>query len=178
MEALERRRRLRNGGILLGLGLGGFFDGIVFHQILQWHHMFTSTGRWSNETVHDFEVNTLGDGLFHAATYVFTAAGLVLLWRVLLRPDGARSTRALVGTLLMGWGLFNVIEGIVDHHLLQIHHVKPGDYELVWDLAFLVWGVAMAVGGWYLWRGQEGTAATATGEPAESNVDRQEALKR
>lgn len=25
-------------GILFGLGLGGFFDGIVLHQILQWHH--------------------------------------------------------------------------------------------------------------------------------------------
>lgn len=31
-------------GILLGLGLGGFFDGIVLHQILQWHHMLTDAG--------------------------------------------------------------------------------------------------------------------------------------
>ena len=31
-------------GIFLGLGLGGFFDGIVLHQILQWHHMATSAG--------------------------------------------------------------------------------------------------------------------------------------
>ena len=28
----------------LGLGLGGFFDGIVLHQILQWHHMLSSAG--------------------------------------------------------------------------------------------------------------------------------------
>ena len=28
-------------GLLYGLGLGGFIDGIVLHQILQWHHMVT-----------------------------------------------------------------------------------------------------------------------------------------
>ena len=28
-------------GILFGLGLGGFFDGIVLHQVLQWRHMLT-----------------------------------------------------------------------------------------------------------------------------------------
>jgi uncharacterized membrane protein len=26
-------------GILLGVGLGGFVDGILLHQVLQWHHM-------------------------------------------------------------------------------------------------------------------------------------------
>ena len=29
----------RASGLLYGLGLGGFVDGIVLHQILQWHHM-------------------------------------------------------------------------------------------------------------------------------------------
>jgi uncharacterized membrane protein len=33
-----------SAGILFGLGLGGFFDGIVLHQILQWHHMVTNAG--------------------------------------------------------------------------------------------------------------------------------------
>ena len=28
-------------GILFGLGLGGFVDGIVLHQLLQWHHMLS-----------------------------------------------------------------------------------------------------------------------------------------
>ena len=36
--------RLRAPGILLGIGPGGFVDGIVLHQILQWHHMTTGTG--------------------------------------------------------------------------------------------------------------------------------------
>ena len=29
-------------GILLGVGLGGFVDGMMLHQILQWHHTLTS----------------------------------------------------------------------------------------------------------------------------------------
>jgi uncharacterized membrane protein len=51
-------------GVLFGLGLGGFFDGIVLHQILQWHHMLTSAG-YRADSVHNLEVNTLWDGIFH-----------------------------------------------------------------------------------------------------------------
>ncbi|QXE24247.1 hypothetical protein B6N60_02951 [Richelia sinica FACHB-800] len=29
-------------GVFLGLGLGGFVDGILLHQILQWHHMISN----------------------------------------------------------------------------------------------------------------------------------------
>ena len=49
-------------GILLGMGLGGFFDGIVFHQLLQWHHMVTSAG-FPATTLGNLEFNTLLDGL-------------------------------------------------------------------------------------------------------------------
>ena len=35
---------IRLPGIILGVGLGGFVDGIVLHQVLQWHHMLSSTG--------------------------------------------------------------------------------------------------------------------------------------
>ena len=30
---------MRLAGIVLGLGLGGFVDGIALHQIMQWHNM-------------------------------------------------------------------------------------------------------------------------------------------
>ncbi|TIN47498.1 MAG: DUF2243 domain-containing protein, partial [Mesorhizobium sp.] len=33
--------RTRVGWLLLGFALGGFFDGIVLHQILQWHHLLS-----------------------------------------------------------------------------------------------------------------------------------------
>jgi uncharacterized membrane protein len=48
--------------------------------------------------------------------------------------------------------MFNVVEGLVDHHLLNLHHVRPGPDELVYDLAFLAWGAAMLLVGWVLAR--------------------------
>lgn len=49
-------------GVFLGLGLGGFFDGIVLHQILQWHHMLTSAGYPAN-TLDNLEFNIVWDGI-------------------------------------------------------------------------------------------------------------------
>lgn len=141
-------------GILLGLGFGGFFDGIVFHQLLQWHHMLSSAGFPPN-SVQNLQVNTTADGAFHAATYVFTAAGLLVLWRALPLPRARGAGWYLVGATLVGWGVFNVVEGVVNHHLLGIHHVRedvPVDQWLAWDLAFLLWGALMVLGGWWLTR--------------------------
>jgi hypothetical protein len=61
----ECRHFPASAGILFGLGLGGFFDGIVLHQVLQWHHMVTSAG-YPPTTVENLKLNTLLDGLFHA----------------------------------------------------------------------------------------------------------------
>ena len=141
-------------GVLLGVGLGGFFDGILFHQILQWHHLLSSAG-YPPDSVPNLRVNTLWDGLFHASTYVFTLLGLAILWRTARRTHVHWSGRMLAGTLLVGWGSFNVIEGIVDHHLLGIHHVNETvspELWIWWDVGFLIWGVAMLSGGWALLR--------------------------
>ncbi len=151
-------RPLITAGILFGLGLGGFFDGIVLHQILQWHHMLTVP--YPATSVENLELNTLWDGLFHAATYIFTVMGLVVLWRASRRADVLWSTQIFVGSLLVGWGLFNLVEGVVNHHLLQIHHVRPGPNQLAWDLGFLVWGAIMLVGGWLLVRQAQQKGAT------------------
>lgn len=165
MDGASQRSSYFPSGVLLGIGLGGFFDGIVLHQLLQWHHMFTSTGRWSDKTVHDLEVNTLGDGLFHASTWIFTVGGLVLLWRAGRRPHPAWSTRAFVGTLLLGWGVFNMVEGVINHQLLGIHHVRDdSSNQLAWDLAYLAWGGVMIVTGWILSRTER------TGPVAEAHV--------
>ena len=144
-----------SAGVLLGLGLGGFFDGIVLHQLLQWHHMLTSAG-YPADSVRNLRINTLWDGVFHSATYVFVGAGLAVLWRSAHRRHIRWSTRVLVGTLLVGFGAFNVVEGLVDHHLLQLHHVNETvarEQWIYWDLGFLAWGVAMWAGGWALVRG-------------------------
>jgi uncharacterized membrane protein len=155
MEDQGQPLRLIWAGLLLGVGLGGFFDGIVLHQILQWHHLLSSHGDFPVTTVAGLRVNTLWDGLFHAATYIATVAGLVLLWGAARQPHAAWPTTPLLGLLLMGWGAFNVVEGIVNHQLLGIHHVNetaPVDQWLWWDLGFLAWGALMLLGGWALAR--------------------------
>lgn len=143
-----------SAGILLGLGLGGFFDGIVLHQLLQWHHMLTSAG-YPPDSVANLQLNTLFDGLFHAGTYAAVVAGLVVLWRAARRPHRAWSGRRAFGTILMGFGIFNLVEGVVDHQILGLHHVNetaPRDAWIWWDLGFLVWGAAMLAGGWAMAR--------------------------
>jgi uncharacterized membrane protein len=139
------RRRLVIGALLLGVGLGGLFDGIVLHQILQWHHMVSTPT--PPTTLENLEVNTLGDGLFHAAAWIVTVASVF----VLMTSNGAfhapGGSRTLIGGALVGWGLFNVVEGVIDHHLLGLHHVRPGPDELAYDLGFLAWGALMLVVG-------------------------------
>jgi uncharacterized membrane protein len=137
-------------GVLLGAGLGGFVDGILLHQILQWHNMLSS--KVAPTDLVAMKYNMIWDGLFHAGTWVLTAVGLAVLWRAGQRRDVAWSTRTFVGSLALGWGLFNLIEGTIDHHILGIHHVRPGAYELAWDLGFVLFGAVLAVAGWSLIR--------------------------
>jgi uncharacterized membrane protein len=153
-DSLERQDFPVSAGILLGLGLGGFFDGIILHQVLQWHHMLTNAG-YPPDTVANLEVNVLWDGIFHLSTYAFTAAGLFIFWRRSRRPHARWPGKLLPGSMLVGFGLFNLVEGTVNHHILGLHHVNetvPREQWLYWDLAFLIWGAAMLAGGWWLLR--------------------------
>ncbi|RRJ32057.1 DUF2243 domain-containing protein [Halocatena pleomorpha] len=143
---------LVRAGIFLGIGLGGFFDGIVVHQILQWHHMLSAVTDTTIISV--LRLNVMVDGFFHVVTYVFTILGIILLWRAWQQHDVPASGRALFGSVILGWGVFNVVEGIIDHHLLGIHHVWPAGpgSVLLWDAAFLVWGVLFIIGGYAIVR--------------------------
>lgn len=97
----------------------------------------------------------------HSATYVFVLIGLFLLWRSAHRNHVYWSTKLLIGTMLVGFGAFNTIEGIMDDHILGIHHVNetvPRSQWLAWDIGFTLWGVAMLVIGIIITgRGDRGT---------------------
>jgi len=151
---LEQRNHsglLVAAGILIGAGLlAGFVDGILLHEILQWHHMVTSVRPATN--LSNLEANTLADGLFHLGTWTLTVIGGVLLWRAGGRDDVPWSPKIFGGSLLLRAGLFNFIEGIVDHQILGIHHVKPGLNQLAWDIGFLIFGAGLALVGWILLR--------------------------
>lgn len=136
-------------GFLFGLGLGGFIDGIVFHQVLQWHHMLTGdSGGEPSDTVAGLEANTLADGLFHLATWALVSVAMVLTLTAWRSGALAPPWRYHIGLLLAGWGVFNVVEGLVDHQLLGIHHVRDDlGAPLGWDLAFLAFGVLLVATG-------------------------------
>lgn len=141
-----RRRPLIAAGTILGIGMGGFVDGILFHQILQLHNML-SARRPVTDLV-NAEINMVWDGLFHAFTWTMTAIGIALLWGVGRRSDVPWSSKTFAGSLALGWGVFNLVEGIIDHHLLEVHHVVERPGHLPWDIAFLASGVVLIVIGW------------------------------
>jgi uncharacterized membrane protein len=156
---MTRASWVRTAGILLGIGLGGFLDGIVLHQIAQWHGMLSAV-----LPPHDMAAmkqNMAADGWFHIATWLVTLGGVAALWRALRGPGPLPSGRALVGNMLVGWGGFNLVEGIIDHHLLELHHVRDlPEHVPFFDWAFLlVGGVAMLLAGLAL-RGRAGAVAT------------------
>jgi uncharacterized membrane protein len=134
-------------GLLIGVGLGGFLDGIVLHQVLQWHHMVSAVR--SPDTVPGLRINTLGDGLFHVVTWLFVLSGIAVLSGRVTRDRGrAWRSQTLWAWALVGWGLFNLVEGLIDHQILGVHHVHEGPYRLWWDLGFLAFGAALIAVGW------------------------------
>lgn len=139
---------LTTASIILGIGLGGFVDGIVLHQILQTHEMLSN-----KIPATDYigkSVNMFWDGIFHAFCLMVTLAGIILLWKA-ARYKVDLSAKVLFGGLLFGWGIFNLVEGIVDHQILKLHNVieyaadhNPGNY------IFLAVSVIMTVIGYWL----------------------------
>jgi uncharacterized membrane protein len=121
--------------VVLGIGIGGFLDGIVIHQLLGWHHMLSG---WYPEE--NMRLMMVGDGLFHLLCLVFVLIGVALLNR-----RAPLRERVLLGGILAGWGVFNLVEGVVDHQVLGLHHVRPGPDQLAYDLAFLASGLVLLV---------------------------------
>lgn len=151
MAGQLRRGPLLSAGMLLGIGLGGFLDGIVFHQILQFHNMLSN--RIPPNDLISAKINMTWDGYFHLAVWVVTLLGVYFLFRAGKRRDVQWSARILAGAMIGGWGLFNLVEGIIDHQILGIHHVLEYTADkLPYDLAFLASGADFMLIGWVLVR--------------------------
>jgi uncharacterized membrane protein len=88
------------------------------------------------------------DGLFHSFTWLMTIIGIAILWRAGKRVDVPWAGKTFAGSCLMGWGIFNLSEGIVDHYILNVHHVVESMGQSIYDLLFLLSGVVFIVGGW------------------------------
>ncbi len=144
-------KRLNWAGYLLGFSFGGFFDGILLHQVLQWHHLLSGV---ETAPFTDLRVQILADGLFHAAMYAVAALGI---WKLLqaryLLVDRA-SDRLLAADLLIGFGLWHVVDAVLSHWILGIHRIRMDvPNPIVWDMAwFVLFGVLFVAAGLVLRR--------------------------
>jgi len=137
-------RTTRAGWLLVGFAVGGFFDGIVLHQILQWHHLLSGLDGAAGG---DLRFQIMADGLFHLLMYVVALAGAVLL--VAGRASGGRggSTSEILRLTLIGFGSWHVVDAVVSHWLLGLHRIRmDSDAPLAWDIGWLVvFGIAPLV---------------------------------
>lgn len=135
--------------VVLGVALGGFFDGILLHQILQWHHLLSQVS-----SAGDLRMQVMWDGYFHALMYAIAALGLWGLWRARAHMAGQGWGRLLAGSLLVGFGLWHGLDAVLSHWLLGIHRVRDvSDMPLVWDLIwFGAFGLVPLAIGWWLLR--------------------------
>jgi len=143
--------RWPTAGVVLGIGLGGFVDGIALHQIAQWHNMGSAV--LPPDTMEAMRQNMTWDGLFHAATWLITLVGVFMLRAEGLHGSPPKTT-TFVGQLVFGWGAFNLVEGVIDHHLLNLHHVRDVPVHVpLYDWVFLsVAGAGLLAVGWLLMR--------------------------
>jgi uncharacterized membrane protein len=134
-EPRQKTRRAIGAG-LVGVALGGFFDGIMLHQILQWHHLLSAVT--PDGTAADLRFHVLADGIFHLSHYILALVGIVLLWscRHSLRQAGAG--RHMLGWILTGFGGWHAFDAVVSHWLLQLHRIRMDvENPLLWDLLWL-----------------------------------------
>jgi uncharacterized membrane protein len=110
----RRRRSVLLTGVLLGIGIIGFLDEAILHQLLQWHTFYWGT---------DQHGRLLSDGFFHVFSTVLLLWGAYRLWRT-PRDWMQSSGAALVAAILIGAGGFNVYDGLIDHLAFHFHLVN------------------------------------------------------
>ncbi len=118
-------------GALAGIGVAGFIDETIFHQLLHWHHFYDK----STPTA-----GLVSDGLFHAFSWFCVVGGLFLLAD--LNRRAATIPRRRWAGLCFGLGGFQLYDGTVQHKLMRLHqvryHVNIVPYDLVWNVVALL----------------------------------------
>lgn len=162
MQSIPSLRRPLWGSALIGFALGGFFDGILLHQVLQWHHLFSLV---PGEQWRDIRNQILMDGWFHVLHYLIACAGLYLLWSA--RAALVRSDAKLLAAAVLGFSVWQFVDVVGFHWLLMIHRIRVGvPSPLAYDLGWLgAFGATTLALGLWLWRRphQGGGARVASG---------------
>jgi uncharacterized membrane protein len=136
--------------VLIGIGMGGFVDDIVFHQLLQWHELISN--KLPPVTLQAKSINMFWDGLFHVLCWAATAGGVIMLYRQLTRSNVSAPTRLLVGGPLFGWGMFNIVDGVFNHFLFRFHNLREAAADpMAWNGGYVLGGALLAgVGAWLM----------------------------
>jgi uncharacterized membrane protein len=85
-----RANKIRTAALLLGFGLGAFLEGILMHPVV---------------------------GTFYMVIWAITLGGVVTLWAAMRGPGPLPSGHVFIAFGLIGWGVFNLLEGIASHDL-------------------------------------------------------------
>lgn len=133
----SKRESLKNSstnlwsGFLFGIGFVAFIDETVFHQLLHWHHFYDRSTT---------SIGLISDGFFHAFSWFATVGALFLVAR--LRYQKAFLFTRWIGGMMLGGGLFQLYDGIVQHKIMKIHQIRYVDnlfiYDLIWNIAAIV----------------------------------------
>jgi len=144
------RNPLIRSGLVLGMGFGGLADGIILHSILGWHHLIcvNATTFCQPTSIEQLQLENTQDGYFDLALWLVTLAGTAMMFRAGRQAGQTWNGRVLLGSMLAGCGLFNFVEGLVNHQILGIHHVLPGSpHQVLFDMLYLANGALFFVVG-------------------------------
>lgn len=147
------------GAGVFGFGFSGLVDVLVLHHVLQWHHLVS--GRYPMDTLAGLRTNILADGLFSLGMLLVASVGAGLLWRAERAAPSPLAVRPLAGGALVGLGVFDVFDVVVDHALLGLHQPlsQGGQYNPHW----LVVSLLFVGAGYYVYR---------TGRPTDGDARR------
>jgi uncharacterized membrane protein len=150
---LNLNHSLVRAGLVLGMGFGGFADGIILHQILGWHHLVCYSAHCQAASIAQLQHENMQDGYFHLGLWVVSLVGMAMLFCAARHAGPQWTGRVLLGAMLMGCGLFNFFEGLINHQILGIHHVLPGNpHQFLFDMLWLANGVLFFLAGAWLIR--------------------------
>lgn len=123
-------------GFLFGIGLVAFIDEAVFHQLLRWHHFYDKSTT---------DIGLISDGLFHAFSWFATIGGLFIFAD--LRRRNALLLLRWLGGVLLGSGIFQLYDGIIQHKLMKIHQIRYVDNVLYYDWIWNIIAIALILAG-------------------------------
>lgn len=146
VDGLSLRPLLAAG--IFGFGFSGLIDVLVIHLILQWHHLLS--GIYPMDTVDGLRTNIFADGLFSVGMILIAGIGAGLVWQSERRAETPLPVRPIAGAAVIGLGVFDLYDAIVDHALLGLHQPlsQGGQYNPHWTVV----SILIILAGLYIYR--------------------------